>query len=233
MSSSGLGAFEFRPNAVASIAAIRGKDYRDFEEFCVEYEHEHGAAGLGKSIAPSGGWAITGPIAYTGHALINRDIANLKAAIAGTGVTAGFLPVVAPASVLPNRTDEVYKSEEEALFAVAAALHEEYKAIVDAGFILQVDDARLPSNYDVMVPPVTLSDYRQWAERGLMRSIARSWYPRRTMPLPYVLGKLERAASATFGSRTSSTCCCACAWAALHSKWRTPATNTNGACGRR
>ena len=105
-----LGGIEFRPNAVASIAAIRGKDYRDFEEFYVEYEHEHGAAGLGKSIAPAGGWAITGPIAYTGHALINRDIANLKAAIAGTGVTAGFLPVVAPASVLPNRTDEFYKT---------------------------------------------------------------------------------------------------------------------------
>ena len=171
MLSSGLGGFEFRPNAVASIAAIRGKDYRDFEEFYVEYEHEHGAAGLGKSIAPSGGWAITGPIAYTGHALINRDIANLKAAIAGTGVTAGFLPVVAPASVLPNRTDEVYKTEEEALFAIADALHEEYSAVVESGLLVQIDDAFLASYYDVMVPPLSLETTAGGRRDGLMHSI--------------------------------------------------------------
>ena len=160
-----LGGIEFRPNAVASISAIRGKDYHDFEEFYVEYEHEHGAAGLGKSIAPAGGWAITGPIAYTGQALINRDIANLKAAIAGTGVTAGFLPVVAPASVLPNRTDEFYETEEEALFAIADALHEEYSAVVESGLLVQIDDAFLASYYDVMVPPLSMEDYRKWAAR--------------------------------------------------------------------
>ena len=160
-----LGGIEFRSNAVASISAIRGKDYHDFEEFYIEYENEHGAVGLGKSIAPTGGWAITGPIAYTGHALINRDIANLKAAIAGTGVTAGFLPVVAPASVLPNRTDEFYKTEEEALFAIADALHEEYSAVVESGLLVQIDDAFLASYYDVMVPPLSMEDYRKWAAR--------------------------------------------------------------------
>jgi 5-methyltetrahydropteroyltriglutamate--homocysteine methyltransferase len=158
-----LGGIEFRPNAVASISAIRGKDYRDFEEFYTEYENEHGAAGLGKSIAPAGGWAVTAPIAYTGHALINRDIANLKAAMAATGVTAGFLPVVAPASVLPNRTDEFYKTEEEALFAIADALHQEYAAVVESGLLVQIDDAFLASYYDVMVPPLSLEDYRRWA----------------------------------------------------------------------
>jgi 5-methyltetrahydropteroyltriglutamate--homocysteine methyltransferase len=158
-----LGGIEFRPDAVASISSIRGKDYHDFEEFYVEYEHDHGTAGLGKSIAPAGGWAITGPIAYTGHALINRDIANLKTAIAETGVTAGFLPVVAPASVLPNRTDEFYKTEEEALFAIADALHQEYSAVVESGLLVQIDDAFLASYYDVMVPPLTMEDYRKWA----------------------------------------------------------------------
>jgi 5-methyltetrahydropteroyltriglutamate--homocysteine methyltransferase len=158
-----LGGFEFRPGAVASIASIRGKDYRDFRDFYIEYENEHGAAGLGKSIAPAGGWAITGPIRYTGQAQIGRDIANLKAAIAGHGVTAAFLPVVAPASVLPNRTDEYYESEETALFAIADALHEEYAAIVASGLMVQIDDAFLASTYDVMVPPHSLDEYRKWA----------------------------------------------------------------------
>jgi 5-methyltetrahydropteroyltriglutamate--homocysteine methyltransferase len=158
-----LGGIRFRPDAVASISSIRGKDFRDFEEFYTEYENEHGAAGLGKSIAPAGGWAITGPTIYTGHAQISRDIANLKAAIEGCGVVAAFLPVVAPASVLPNRTDEFYRSEEEALFAIADALHEEYAAIVESGLLVQIDDAFLASTYDVMVPPLGLEDYRNWA----------------------------------------------------------------------
>jgi 5-methyltetrahydropteroyltriglutamate--homocysteine methyltransferase len=158
-----LSGIEFRPGAVASISSIRGKDFRDFEEFYTEYETEHGAAGLGKSIAPAGGWAITGPITYTGQAQIGRDIANLKTALDGNNVTAGFLPVVAPASVLPSRTDEFYKTEEEALFAIADAMHEEYTAVVEAGLMVQIDDAFLASYYDVMVPPATLQEYRKWA----------------------------------------------------------------------
>ena len=49
------------------------------------------------------------------------------------------------------------------MFAVADELHEEYKAIVDAGLILQVDDAYLALTYEVMVPPKTSEDYRKWA----------------------------------------------------------------------
>jgi 5-methyltetrahydropteroyltriglutamate--homocysteine methyltransferase len=158
-----LAGIEFRPNAIASISSIRGKDYRDFEEFYIEYESEHGAAGLGKSITPAGGYAITAPIRYTGQAQIGRDIANLKVAMEGSGVTEGFLPVVAPASVLPNRIDEFYKTEEEALFAIADALHEEYTAIVESGLLVQIDDAFLASTYDVMVPPHSIVDYRRWA----------------------------------------------------------------------
>jgi 5-methyltetrahydropteroyltriglutamate--homocysteine methyltransferase len=158
-----LSGIEFRPGAVASISSIRGKDFRDFQDFYTEYEGEHGAAGLGKSIAPAGGWAITGPITYTGRTQIGRDIANLRATLDGSGVTAGFLAVVAPASVLPSRTDEYYKTEEEALFAIADALHEEYAAVVESGLMVQIDDAFLASYYDVMVPPLTLEDYRNWA----------------------------------------------------------------------
>jgi 5-methyltetrahydropteroyltriglutamate--homocysteine methyltransferase len=79
-------------------------------------------------------------------------------------VVDAFMPLVAPASVVPQRTDEYYKTEEEALFAIAEAVREEYKAVVDAGLIVQIDDAFLASSYDVMVPPKTLSEYRKWAE---------------------------------------------------------------------
>jgi 5-methyltetrahydropteroyltriglutamate--homocysteine methyltransferase len=106
---------------------------------------------------------ITGPITYIGHAALQRDIANLKAAMKQAGLKQGFLPVVAPASVVPARKDEHYRNEEEALFAIADALREEYKAIVDAGLTVQVDDAFLASFYDVMVPPRSLADYRKWA----------------------------------------------------------------------
>jgi 5-methyltetrahydropteroyltriglutamate--homocysteine methyltransferase len=64
---------------------------------------------------------------------------------------------------VPARKDEHYRSEEEALFAIADALREEYQAIVDAGLTVQVDDAFLASSYDVMVPPRSLADYRKWA----------------------------------------------------------------------
>ena len=118
---------------------------------------------MGKAFK-TGTWVVTGPIKYTGQALIQRDIEDVKRAVAGSGAVDAFLPLVAPASVVPQRTDEHYKSEEDALFAIAEAMREEYRAVVDAGLIAQIDDAFLASVYDVMVPPKTLAEYRKWAE---------------------------------------------------------------------
>jgi 5-methyltetrahydropteroyltriglutamate--homocysteine methyltransferase len=158
-----MGGLEEREDNTAGFRpAIAGKDRRDFAEFYDEYEGAQGFAGLGKQAGRLGTWVVTGPIKYTGQAAIQRDIANLKAALQGKGVK-GFLPVVAPASVAPNRKDEFYKSPEDALFAIAEALNVEYKAVVDAGLYVQVDDAFLASSYDLMVPPGTLKDYRKWA----------------------------------------------------------------------
>jgi 5-methyltetrahydropteroyltriglutamate--homocysteine methyltransferase len=158
-----LSGFEERHDATPGFRrAVAGKDRRDFPEFYEEYEANFGFVGLGKAFK-TGTWVVNGPIKYTGQAAIQRDIADLKRAIAGVNVANAFLPVVAPASVVPARKDEHYQSEEEALFAIAAALREEYKAIVDAGLICQIDDAFLASTYDVMVPPQTLEDYRKWA----------------------------------------------------------------------
>jgi len=159
-----LSGFEERYDATIGFrSAVAGKDRRDFAEFYEEYEATHGFVGMGKTFK-TGSWYVVGPIKYTGQALIQRDIADVKQAVGDTKVVDAFLPLVAPASVVPQRTDEYYKSEEEALFAIADALREEYKAVVDAGLIAQIDDAFLASVYDVMVPPKTIADYRKWAE---------------------------------------------------------------------
>ncbi|MDG2111056.1 MAG: cobalamin-independent methionine synthase II family protein, partial [Actinomycetota bacterium] len=160
-----MGGFEFRPSEMASAArAIGGKDRRDFSEFYEEYEAQLGVAGMGVGALPVGDWVVTGPISYTGLDYVQGDIDRLRRALTGVDVEGGFLPVVSPTSVVPARIDEHYDSEEEALFAIAEALRVEYKAIVDAGLTLQIDDAYMASVYDVMVPPGTLADFRRWAE---------------------------------------------------------------------
>ncbi|HEY1597047.1 MAG TPA: cobalamin-independent methionine synthase II family protein [Thermoleophilaceae bacterium] len=108
-------------------------------------------------------WVCTGPISYDTAAL-ERDIANLKAAAEGLDYTELFLPVVAPASAywLQN---EHYGSEEEFVFALADAMHDEYKTIVDNGLLLQVDDAVLMHEADsILSLGGSWEDYRKWAE---------------------------------------------------------------------
>ena len=138
---------------------LGGRDREAFPEFYAEYD----ARVMAVASAPVRP-VVTGPISYSGHAELGRDIANLKAALAEVPGIEGFLPVVAPASALANARDEHYGDEESLLFALADALHEEYAAIVDAGLVLQVDDAFLPYMHERLVPPMTLAQYRGWAE---------------------------------------------------------------------
>jgi methionine synthase II (cobalamin-independent) len=78
------------------------------------------------------------------------------------GITEAFLPVAAPASVIPDRKNEYYKSEEDLIRAIGAAMRTEYCMIIDAGFVLQLDDARAAVTYDRMVPPASFAEYRKW-----------------------------------------------------------------------
>jgi 5-methyltetrahydropteroyltriglutamate--homocysteine methyltransferase len=108
-------------------------------------------------------FACTGPIAYTGQARVQADIANLKGALAGLDVAEAFLPAIAPSNVEGRQQNLHYRTDEEYLFAIAEAMHEEYTAIVDAGFLLQIDDPRLVTYY-IMSPTSTVQDCRRWAE---------------------------------------------------------------------
>ncbi len=158
-----LGGIELRPHPVqhADFASVNDSptDWTRFPEFYAEY-----FANEQEFEGPGGDLACVEKVTYTGGEAIQRDIANLKAAMEAAGVEEGFLPVVAPASCFPNLIDEHYGSEADALLGIAEALREEYKAIVDAGLYVQIDDAYIPFMYDVIVPPGTMDDYRAWAQ---------------------------------------------------------------------
>jgi 5-methyltetrahydropteroyltriglutamate--homocysteine methyltransferase len=111
-------------------------------------------------------FACTGPIRYTGQAQLAADIANLKAAVAGTGRLDAFMPSVSPSSCVGLMENRYYKSDEDHLYAVAEALREEYQAIIAAGFMLQIDDPRLAMHY-MLTPGESVDATRAWARRRI------------------------------------------------------------------
>jgi 5-methyltetrahydropteroyltriglutamate--homocysteine methyltransferase len=134
-------------------------DRRDRRQFAEAYaDPESGITTGPRPPAP----ICVAPITYTGHDAIQADIANFKAAMAATGVQEGFMSAVAPGSA-SRIANEYYKTEEELLFACADAMHEEYKAIVDAGLVLQLDDPALAENWDMVNPEPTVEDYKKFS----------------------------------------------------------------------
>jgi 5-methyltetrahydropteroyltriglutamate--homocysteine methyltransferase len=150
-----LGGFERRPVKPGGNPFQRGADRERFAAFYAELDAR-------EEIATKSDSVCVGPITYTGQAELQRDIDNFKAALKGAKVEEAFLPVAAPASVIPDRKNEYYKTDEECLVAIGEAMRTEYKMIVDAGFLLQLDDARAAVTYDRMVPPASFDEYRKW-----------------------------------------------------------------------
>ncbi len=148
------------------------KERKEFAEFyAAEASAGQTSSGSGPSTGQSGtssarmyGLTCTGPVKYTGDARIQRDAQNLAAALEGARVEEAFMTAVSPATlqILPN---EFYKTREEYTWALAEAIRDEYKAIVDAGFILQIDDPALVDIYDWWYSTDgDLAGYRKWAE---------------------------------------------------------------------
>lgn len=155
-----LSGFERRPIAGGGNPFAKGADRKRFADFYAELDAKDAPATQSESVC-------VGPIEYTGMDELQRDIGNFRAALAGTDVEDAFMPVAAPASVIPDRRDEYYKSDEEGLQAIADAMRVEYRAIVDGGFLVQVDDARAAVTYDRMVPPGSFEDYYKWVSRHM------------------------------------------------------------------
>jgi len=151
-----LSGFERRPiKEEAANPFKRGADRTKFSEFYAELDINEAVSTTTEAICVS-------PIRYTGQVELQRDIDNFKAALKSVKVEEAFLPVAAPASVIPDRKNEYYRSDEELQMAIAEAMRSEYKMIVDSGFLLQLDDARSAVTFDRMVPPASFSDYRRW-----------------------------------------------------------------------
>jgi 5-methyltetrahydropteroyltriglutamate--homocysteine methyltransferase len=108
-------------------------------------------------------FVCTGPVSYVGHAQVRADIERLVSALAGADVAEAFIPAIAPSNVEGRQKNVYYKTDEEYLFAIAEAMREEYRAIVDAGFLLQIDDPRLVTYY-ILNPSSTVAECRAWAE---------------------------------------------------------------------
>jgi 5-methyltetrahydropteroyltriglutamate--homocysteine methyltransferase len=161
------------PGAYAELDSLDERAARTSTRVAAEQSADGDAAGAAPAAATdgesgSGGaaeWVCVGPMTYD-RAALDRDIANFTAALdaAGKDITEAFLPVVAPASAYWLR-NEYYPSDEEFVFALADALHEEYAGIVESGLLLQVDDAVLMHEADTMLSRgQSWEDYRRWAQ---------------------------------------------------------------------
>ena len=132
-------------------------DRRDRTQFATAYaDPESGITTGPRPLAP----VCVAPITYTGHDAIKADIANFKEAMQAAGVEEGFMSSVAPGSA-SRIGNAYYKTEEELLYACADAMREEYKAIVDAGLILQLDDPAIAENWDMINPEPTVEEYQE------------------------------------------------------------------------
>ncbi len=138
------------------------RDAEHFPEFYEEFKRQHGSFGsIIAKMYPS--LICTGPIKYVGHAVLQRDIANLKAATAGRSPSDIFMPAISPENTEQAKRNEYYKTDEEYSIAIAEALNEEYRAIVDAGFLVQIDDPQLITYYNRNAEK-TVAECRTWAE---------------------------------------------------------------------
>jgi 5-methyltetrahydropteroyltriglutamate--homocysteine methyltransferase len=134
-----LAGFVARPVAPEDSPLRRWRDVQAFPEYYAEYFKQNM-----RGVAPPASLACVGPITYTGQAAVQTDIANLKAALQGVAPVEVFMPAIAPRSLGKN---EYYPTEEAYIYAIADAMREEYMAIVNAGFLLQVDDPALTNLY--------------------------------------------------------------------------------------
>ena len=186
--------FEVRPWPEGEVPLIqRGKDREEFADY-YRYASESGILFYipGGQMRHSGrkSWVATAPVRYAGMDYLKREIATT---IRTAGTRNVFLTSTAPASIEPYRRNEFYASEEEFLYALADALAIEYRAIADAGLILQVDDASLPALWDRIGIDIGLDAFqRRCMIRVEALNHALKGIPEDAGPLSFVLGFVAR-----------------------------------------
>jgi 5-methyltetrahydropteroyltriglutamate--homocysteine methyltransferase len=130
------------------------REWRTFREYYASY--------LPVAMPPSAPPSVcTGPVAYKGEAVLQRDLESLRTALDAAHVEEAFVPAIVPSMVTRGNKNLHYEREVDYLSAVATALRTEYRAIVEAGFILQIDDPGLGETWDTMIPAPSLVEYRR------------------------------------------------------------------------
>lgn len=130
-------------------------------EFLAFPEYYAAAGGPGGAVPRM---VCTGPVSYVGHDELRKDLDNLRSALDAVDAEEAFVPAPAPGTVEGWQRNAYYRSEDEHLAAIAGAMREEYRAIVDAGFLLQIDDPRLVMRYS-LDPNSPVEECLKWAEK--------------------------------------------------------------------
>jgi 5-methyltetrahydropteroyltriglutamate--homocysteine methyltransferase len=154
---SGFETRPYQPGKDPEPLNIGARDIRKFREYF--------AAGHAKFVnldPPKNVFICNAPLRYVGHAELQEDIANFKGALAGVKYDEAYMPANTPGTIEHWLRNEHYPNEEAYLEAIADCMREEYKAIVDAGFRLQIDDPDLPDGW-LMYPDMSVAEYRKYA----------------------------------------------------------------------
>jgi 5-methyltetrahydropteroyltriglutamate--homocysteine methyltransferase len=151
-----IAGYEERPNSGRRRLSIIARDEKKFAGY---FAANTRAQALGPPTMP----VCVGPLRYVGQAELQKDLDNFKAALEGVSPAGAYLPANTPGTIEHWIANEHYKSDEEFVFAIAETMNEEYRAIVDAGFLLQIDDPDLPDGWNC-IPDIMLADYRKYAE---------------------------------------------------------------------
>ncbi|GAA1537917.1 5-methyltetrahydropteroyltriglutamate--homocysteine methyltransferase [Microbacterium ginsengiterrae] len=146
-----------RRSAPGKVVLTSFLDRRDRQEFADAYADREAGIGTGRTATAFP--TTTAPISYRGQDAVAADIAHLRGALREG--EEGFLTAIAPGSAARVR-NEYYPSDEAHIDAWADALREEYRAIVDAGLTLQLDDPSLAENWDQINPEPTVAEYQDF-----------------------------------------------------------------------
>jgi 5-methyltetrahydropteroyltriglutamate--homocysteine methyltransferase len=150
-----IAGYELRPSSGRRHLDIIARDEKKFAAY---FDAQPRTRAPGPPTQP----VCVAPLRYVGQADLERDLDNFKAALAGVSVAGAYLPANTPGTIEHWILNEHYKSDEEFVFAIADAMNTEYKAIVDAGFLLQIDDPDLPDGWNCL-PDITKPDYLKYA----------------------------------------------------------------------
>src|SRR5258705_12841291 len=150
-----LGGFSPRTGGGGVSPWANSREAKTFPEF---YQSQ-----MGSVSAQHARLVCTGPVTYKGAAALKTDLDNLKAALNGVSPAEVFVPAISPASFEDWNKNEYYKTDEDYVVALGEAMRTEYQAIIDAGFLLQIDDPRLVTYY-ILHPDESVADCRKWAQ---------------------------------------------------------------------